>query len=72
MIHAEPTVVPLDNLGKICAIRDERGNIAGTGSREVCEVMMYLIKQLGTTNAKEDVKDDAENWRPNIRSAMRI
>ena len=42
-MHRAPTILPLDANGKIYAIQDETGNTIGTGSREVCEVLLYMI-----------------------------
>ena len=40
----EPMILPLDIVRNICAIQDERGKIVGTGTREVCEVVVRLLK----------------------------
>jgi hypothetical protein len=40
----EPTIAPLSLKTDIYGIRDERGELIGTGTREVCEVMLFLIK----------------------------
>lgn len=40
---AKLTVCALDRAGRIFALRDEKGNTIGTGTREVCEVLIHLI-----------------------------
>ena len=42
-MYAEPMIFPLDSNGRIYAIQDEKGNTIGTGTREVCEVLLYII-----------------------------
>ncbi|HJX93895.1 MAG TPA: hypothetical protein VJ372_25590 [Pyrinomonadaceae bacterium] len=39
----QPRIMPLDVHGRIYAIQDEKGNTIGTGTREVCEVLLYII-----------------------------
>jgi hypothetical protein len=40
-MHTKPLILPLDVNGKIYALQDENGNTIGTGTREVCEVLLY-------------------------------
>lgn len=42
---SEPSVQPLSIENNIYALRDERGNTIGTGTREVCEVLLFIITQ---------------------------
>jgi hypothetical protein len=42
-MFTKPMILPLDIEGKIYALQDKRGNTIGTGTREVCEVLMYII-----------------------------
>ena len=71
-MYAEPKIIPLDTVGSICAIEDEKGNIAGTGTREVCEVMIYIIRKLRTTNTPSGTNREGKVWRPHIRAAITI
>ena len=71
-MHAEPKVIPLDPSRNIYAIQDESGKIAGTGTREVCEVMIYIIRKLRTTNTTSDLSQRMEAQRFNIRAAVTI
>ncbi len=38
-----PMTFPLDFHGKIYVLQDEKGNTIGTGTRQVCEVLLYII-----------------------------
>ena len=47
-----PLILPLDIEGKIYAIQDDKGNTIGTGTRGVCEVLLYIItKTLSPTGS---------------------
>jgi hypothetical protein len=35
-----PIILPLDIQGMIYALQDDKGNTIGTGTREVCEVLL--------------------------------
>ena len=48
---AKLTVCALDRAGRIYALRDESGNTIGTGTREVCEVLIYLITKPPTPSS---------------------
>jgi hypothetical protein len=41
-------ILPLDIHGRIYALQDAQGDIIGTGTREVCEVLMYVITKAST------------------------
>ena len=71
-MDAEPKVIPLNGPRNIYAIRDETGRIAGTGTREVCKVMIYIIRKLRTTNTTSDLSDGLQAQRFNIRAAITI
>ena len=68
-MDAEPKIIALDALGDICAITDERGNIAGTGTREVCEVILHILRRIRTTNTLKE-NPLLEPRRPNIHAAI--
>jgi hypothetical protein len=42
-MYTQPMIFPLDANGRIYALQDEKGHLVGTGSREVCEVLMHII-----------------------------
>ena len=60
-------ILPLDSTGRIYVLEDEKGQIVGTGSREVCETMMYLIGA-GLSPATEQ----SQAARTNIHAAITI
>jgi hypothetical protein len=70
-MQVEPTIRPLSTEGNIYALCDETGKTIGTGTLEVCEVLMYIITkaseaQLQQTQARPVVV------RSNIRAAIAI
>lgn len=66
-MSAQPTIFPLDKSGEIYALQDEKGNTIGTGTREVCEVLLYIItKPTSPTSSKMNPQ------RPNVRSAIAV
>ena len=68
-MYTKPMILPLDLEGKIYSLQDEQGNTIGTGTREVCEVLMYII-----TKPLVRVKGTTANVirRPNVRAAIAI
>lgn len=71
-MHVEPQIVPLDTLRNIYAIADEKGNLAGTGTRQVCEVMLYIMRKLRATNSQREIYPTAEPRYRNVRAAITI
>ena len=64
----EPMIFPLDSEGRIYALLDEREQLIGTGTKEVCEVLLYIItKPVATTTIPIYVPS-----RLNVRSAISI
>lgn len=67
-MYSKPMILPLDLEGKIYSLQDENGNTIGTGTREVCEVLMYIItKPLANVSPSANVIR-----RPNVRAAIAI
>lgn len=64
---AEPKIFPLDEQGSIYALQDEKGNTIGTGTREVCEVLLYII-----TKPAQGASSRVNPQRPNVRSAIAV
>jgi hypothetical protein len=65
-MYSEPIILPLDIYGEIYAIEDERGKIVGTGTREVCEVLLHIMK-------KQPMSREARaSQRTNVRAAIMI
>ena len=69
-MYAEPMILPLDPNGRIYALQDEKGNTIGTGTREVCEVLLYII----TKPASQSIsgRNVPVSQRPNVRAAIAI
>ena len=67
-MYTRPMILPLDSTGRIYVLEDEKGQVVGTGSREVCETLMYIIGA-NTEPAKEQNQTTA---RPNVRAAITI
>ena len=69
-MYQEPMILPLDVEGKLYSIQDEKGNTIGTGTREVCEVLMFMI-----TRAQSNLSNKSGSnipHRPNVRAAIGI
>ena len=68
-MYAEPMILPLDANGRIYALQDEKGNTIGTGTREVCEVLLYIINKASSQGMSRNVP---AAHRPNVRAAIAI
>ena len=44
-MYSEPIILPINADGQLYALEDEHGRIVGTGTREVCEVLLTIIKK---------------------------
>ena len=69
LMHTKPMIFPLDSAGKIYALQDEKGNTIGTGTREVCEVLMSLITKPASTSDSGRIRSLIPQ-RPNVRAAI--
>ena len=69
-MYAQPMIFPLDVSGQIYALRDENGKTIGTGTREVCEVLLYMITR-SASPISEGLTGSVEQ-RPNVRAAIGI
>jgi hypothetical protein len=67
-MDAKPIILPLDPEGRIYVLHDEKGNTIGTGTREVCEVLMYMITNATRTALSGDSGVN-KRQRPNARAA---
>jgi hypothetical protein len=67
-MYTRPIILPLDSTGRIYVLEDEKGQVVGTGSREVCETLMYLI-DAGLARATEQTPPAT---RSNVRAAITI
>jgi len=43
-MYTEPIILPLNADGQLYALQDEQGRIVGTGTREICEVLLTIMK----------------------------
>ena len=68
-MYTKPMILPLDINGKIYALQDEKGNIIGTGTRQVCEVLLYMITKPSSVAGKTR---EADPQRSNVRAAITI
>jgi hypothetical protein len=70
-MYAKPMIFPLDSDGQIYALQDEKGNTIGTGTREVCEVLLYIITKPASQSISGRVNLPATH-RGNVRAAIAI
>ena len=61
-------ILPLESSGRIYVVQDEKGQVVGTGSREVCETLMYIIGA-GLSPNTEKTQTVPHN---NVRAAITI
>jgi hypothetical protein len=66
-----PSILPLDIQGKIYALQDDKGNTIGTGTREVCEVLLYIITKTLSPSVTGRTKMPMPQ-RANVRAAISI
>jgi hypothetical protein len=75
-MFAQPTIVPLNAEGNIHALHDELGRTIGTGTREVCELLLHVINKQAADPRPEDVLARIERERTtphqNVRSAIAL
>jgi len=69
-MYGEPMILPLDANGRIYALQDEKGNTIGTGTREVCEVLLYIITKPASQSISGRKALAAQ--RGNVRAAITI
>jgi len=74
--YAKPIILPLNLEGTIYALHDELGRTIGTGTREVCELLLHVINKQAADPRPEDEPGRIERERSkpsqNVRSAMAI
>ncbi len=71
VMYGETIILPMDADGKIYAIQDEKGNIIGTGTREVCEILLYVIAKSASASVSGRINTPIQR-RPNLRAAIAI
>ena len=67
-MYTRPMILPLESTGRIYVLEDEKGQVVGTGSREVCETLMYIIGA-GLSPILDQSQPSA---RTNVRAAITI
>ena len=70
-MYTAPIILPLDVNGTIYALQDEKGDTIGTGTRAVCEMLLYII----TKPASESISGRTNlpvQQRSNVRAAIGI
>ena len=70
-MYAKPMIFHLDANGQIYALQDEKGNTIGTGTREVCEVLLYIITKPASPSISGKINVPVSQ-RPNVRAAIAI
>jgi hypothetical protein len=70
-MYTGPMIRPLDSAGTIYALQDEKGDTIGTGTRAVCEILLYMITKPTTRVVSDRVKRSVQT-RTNVRSAIGI
>ena len=70
-MQTETMILPLDVAGEIYAIHDNRGNIIGTGTREVCELLLYIISKPASASISGRINTPVQH-RANVRAAIAI
>lgn len=68
-MQGEPSIHALSVDANIYALRDERGNTLGTGTREVCEVLLYIMTRARGNPMKVPATSVS---RSNVRAAIAI
>ena len=75
-MYSKPIILPLNPEATIYALQDELGKTIGTGTREICELLLHVINKHGGERRPEDVLASIERERSmphqNVRSAIAI
>ena len=75
-MYRRPIILPLSPEGTIYALQDELGRTIGTGTREVCELLLHVINKHGGERRPENALARIERERSmphqNVRSAIAI
>ena len=67
-MYTMPMILPMDSTGRVYVLQDKNGQVVGTGSREVCETLMYLMDAGMAT----ETNNTPVAQRPNVRAAITI
>ena len=70
-MYTKPMILPLDIEGTIYALQDEKGDTIGTGTRSVCEILLYIITK--PLSPSVSVRNNAStHTHQNVRAAIAI
>jgi len=67
-----PTITPLDAAETLYSLRDEDGTLVGTGTREVCEVLLFIMMRCHDQENAGSPVPCVRQERPNLRAAIAI
>lgn len=67
-MYTMPMILPMDSTGRVYVLQDKNGQVVGTGSREVCETLMYLMG----TGMSPATNNGPAAHRTNVRAAISI
>jgi hypothetical protein len=67
----KPMIFPLDLQGEIYLLQDEKGNTVGTGTRQVCEVLLHIITKPFTPSVSGNT-EILVSQRTNVRAAITV
>jgi hypothetical protein len=70
-MYGEKVILPLDASENIYAIQDEQGSVIGTGTREVCELLLYIISKPASASISGRINTPTQH-RANVRAAIAI
>ena len=70
-MHGENMITPRDAEVRIYAMQYEKGNTIGTGTREVCEILLYIIGKPASPSISGRINVPIER-SSNVRSAIAI
>jgi hypothetical protein len=68
----QPKIVVLDEKANIYGVLDERGNAIGTGSREICEMLLQLARTPIAQPGRRVPLPNLITGHDNLRSAIKI
>ncbi len=71
-MNANPAIHALNGEETLFALTDEKGNMIGSGTREACEVLLYILQRCHTQPSAETSRRPATPKKANIRSAIAI
>jgi hypothetical protein len=67
-MYTMPMILPMDSSGRVYVLQDKNGQVVGTGSREVCETLMYLMD----AGISPVANSAPATQRTNVRAAITI